>query len=83
MRTEKAIKKLLAKFENVEKAGETCIDPIAMYQVAALALRWVLGEDIGKVYYCSICSLFHPEPECPECGGSTIATLQLRNPHTP
>ena len=32
------------------------------------ALRWALGEDIGKWYWCVACNLFHEGLVCPLCG---------------
>ena len=70
MRAEWEIRARIDKITSVKDiVSPSDISPIACFQYAAFLLRWVLGEDIPKLFYCCECRLTHEGEKCPQCGG--------------
>jgi len=74
MKTEEQIRNKISFIQNQKEKHKAILsDEIAnLLNEQTLVLRWVLGEQIPAMYYCTVCQNQHEGITCPLCGNSTL-----------
>jgi len=72
MKSKIEVKRAIVKLQTLLEIPESPPTYIEAVKGEIRTLRWVLGEQIPDVYFCTTCNSSHENKVCPKCGGANV-----------